>query len=114
MFLAVTAFAIAFGAFSYLGIAGVVVSAVIGISVGVICLIVKPSQIWPMIRTGLITIFGGFVGLMFCPMVHPPYNPGDEFGYIGMGGLIGFVIGISMTASQQSTSETKGSNAENA
>ena len=115
LLLAVTAFATAFGAFSYLGFAGIAVSTLIGVSVGAICLIVKPDQIWPMVRTGLITILGGFIGLMFCPMVHPPYNPGDEFGCIGMGGIVGFLIGISMTASQRTesnaTNERKRKNA---
>ena len=74
LLLAVTTFATAFGAFSYLGFAGIAVSILIGVSVGAICLIVKPDQIWPMVRTGMITILGGFIGLMFCPMVHPPYN----------------------------------------
>ena len=103
MLLAATAFAAAFGAFSYLGFAGIFASSVVGISVGLICLIVKTDQIWPMLRTGLLTIIGGFIGVMFCPMVHPPYNPGDEFSYIGIGGFIGFFVGISMTSSRQDT-----------
>ena len=67
LLLAVTAFATAFSAFSYLGFAGIAVSTLIGVSVGAICLIVKPDQIWPMVRTGLMTILGGFNGLMFAP-----------------------------------------------
>ena len=106
MLLAVTAFAIAFGAFSYLGIAGAVVSTVIGMSVGLICLIVNPNQIWPMIRTGLITIFGGVVGLVFYFTVHSPYLSGGELVFIGVGGMIGFVIGSKINALQQRKPET--------
>ena len=106
MFLAATAFAIAFAAFSYLGISGIVVSAVTGMCVGLICLIVKPNQIWPMIRTGLTTIFGGFVGLMLYPMILGNSSGNDALGVIGMGGLIGFAIGCSMTASQCQKRET--------
>jgi len=109
LFLAVTAFGIAFGAFSYLGVAGIVVSAVVGLSVGAICLIIKSNQIWPMTRTGLITIFGGFVGLLFCPM----NNPGDEIGHIAMCGFVGFVIGISMTASQRPKTDKSGTEPKN-
>jgi len=74
--------------------------------VGLICLIVKPNQIWPMIRTGLTTIFGGFVGLMLYPMILGNSSGNDALGVIGMGGLIGFAIGCSMTASQCQKRET--------
>jgi hypothetical protein len=115
LLLAVAAFAVALGPFCQRGVAGIVVSLVVGLSVGLICIVVKRNQIWPMTRTGLLTVLGGFVGLMFCPMIHPPYNPGDEFWYIGIGGLIGFAIGVSMTASQQSEtddSDTEDQNGE--
>ena len=97
--LAVPAFVLAFAAFSRYDVAGVIVSVVVGSCTGLICLIVKPNWIWPMIRTGLLSVLGGFVGRMFCPMVHPPYNPGDELYYIGMGIAVGFVVGGIMNTS---------------
>ena len=93
MLLAVAAFVFAFAAFSRYDVAGIIVSVVVGSCTGLICLIVKPNLIWPMIRTGLLSVLGGFVGRLFCPMVHPPYNPGDELYYIGMGIAVGFVVG---------------------
>lgn len=100
--LAATAFAIVVGAMRPSGVDEIVLSAVIGSSVGGIWLVVKRNQIWPMIRTGLLVIVGGLVGFSFCPMVHPPYQPGDEIGNTAVGCLVGFLLGGSITASQLS------------
>lgn len=39
---------------------------------------------------------GVFVGFMACPMVHPPYEPGDEFRYMIGGAVVGWIVGVTI------------------
>ena len=97
LLLAVSVFSLAFGALSNLGVEGVTVAIWIGLSVGLICLIVKPKQIWPMFRTVICIIAGGVLGTLFCPTPQPPAKSFETECAI-IGGFIGFIIGISITA----------------
>ena len=93
MLLAVTAFGVAFGAFSHFGTAGVSVSAIVGLSTGLICLMVRPIQAWRTIRMMLLTVLGGFLGLLLGFVTHPTYNSGGVNWYVAVGGVAGFVAG---------------------
>ncbi len=39
---------------------------------------------------------GVFLGFMRCPMVHPPYEPGDEFRYMIGGAIVGWLVGTTI------------------
>jgi len=93
LLLAVTAFAIALSAFGHMGAAGVCVSVIVGISTGLICLIVSPIQVWRALRMLLLTVLGGFLGLLLSAAVPSAYNSADVNWYAAVGGVVGFVTG---------------------
>ena len=40
------------------------------------------------------SVLGMFVGLMLCPAVHPPHEPGDEIRYMIGGAILGWIAGV--------------------
>lgn len=84
-------FALVFGATMPLGIPSALLFAV---PLSALALVVRASDTGPMICSVVFCGLGAFVGLLCCPMVRPPYAPGDEFFFMIAGALVGWTVGI--------------------
>ena len=113
MLLAVASVSMAFSAFSYLGFEGIVVSSVIGLCVGVLCLVVKRNQIWPMVRTVCFTVAGCFAGVLCALVTSTGLLMSDPIPLIEAGGLLGFLAGVSKTAFDSDEKKLHSKSAEN-
>jgi hypothetical protein len=94
---AVTTFSLTFGLTSFLwkldSILAVGLSFIISLCCMLIVLIANQRDCARMIVSVTCTVFGGVLGFMFTPPVHPPYEPGDEFYYAIPGVIIGWIVG---------------------
>lgn len=61
-----------------------------------IVLIAKGRDAGSIIRSAISCGLGALVGLIFCPPIHPPYEPGDEFRYMMVGAVAGWVVGLAV------------------
>ena len=101
LLLAVGAMAIAFGVFGSMGIGGVASAVVIGTSLGAVCLILKPDQVWPVTRTALIVTCCGLFALLFMADRNPP-NDGARLEFVAVGCIIGVMSAILISLSDTS------------
>ena len=71
-----------------------VFAAFIGGLSAVIALHAEERHIRPLFRMFLTCGVGLLIGLVFCPAVHPPYQPGDEYRYMLLGAIGGWIVGL--------------------
>ena len=94
LMLAIAGFAAILGLIKPLGprsIPGVLIASS---AVALIVLITAERHAWPIIRSLTTCVFGAFVGFIMCPMIRPPYESGDEFRYMMVGAIFGWLIGV--------------------
>lgn len=95
MLLVVAIFAAAAAAFvKLLGLWGIPVAISVAIPPSGIALLAKSGDAALIFRSVVFCGLGAFVGLLFCPAIHPPYEPGDEFRYMIVGSIIGWISGF--------------------
>lgn len=92
MFLAVTAFAIVFSGLTYIGDEGIV-AAIAGAGAAAVCLFVKPKEVLPQIRIGLVAALGALIGFILLLVFSPAYQ-GGQVGFFLLAGFIGLLVGI--------------------
>jgi hypothetical protein len=63
-------------------------------AIALIALIAKRHHVRYIVRSFLCCAIGVFVAGFFCPAVHPPYEPGDEFRYMMAGAFLGWLAGL--------------------
>ena len=102
LLLAVGATALAFGVFGSMGAGGVALAVVIGTSLGGVCLILKPEQVWPVTRTALIVTCCGLFALLFMADRNPP-NDGARLEFVAVGCFIGLMCAILMSLTDTSS-----------
>jgi hypothetical protein len=91
LLLAVAVFGVVFGATMPLGILSALLFA---IPLSAFALVVRASDTRPIIRSVVFSGLGAFVALLCCPMIRPPYEPGDEFVLMMAGALVGWTVGV--------------------
>ena len=91
---ATIAFAVPFALLDLNGKPGVVIASVVSICLGLIVLLTKRGQIWPLVQIVIFGILGIMFGFALGPTVHPPNS--SKFGYMIGGCLIGCIVGIAL------------------
>lgn len=72
---------------------GELILAIVGaIPSAVLVLVVRKRDRVAIIRTLLLSGAGAVIGLLFCPMIRPPYDFGDEYRYMIVGVLVGGLL----------------------
>lgn len=99
LLLAVAIFAVAFQIVRPLGLFGVPVGFFMAIPMSSLLLVARRQHTRAIVRSLVFCGLGALGGFMFCPSIHPPYEPGDEYRYMIAGVIIAWVIGVATTKS---------------
>jgi hypothetical protein len=98
LFLVIAVFAAAFGLTKWLELGSIFVALPAAIPLSGIVLSSKAHDVMPIIRSLVFCGIGAFVGSLLCPMVRPPYEYGNEFLYMIVGAVIGWLFGLALRA----------------
>lgn len=96
LLLVVAVFAVVFAATKPLGSVGILIGLLISLPISGIVLVARRDHTAAIIWSVVSSALGMFVAAMFCPAVHPPHEPGDEFRYMIFGAIVGWTIGIAI------------------
>lgn len=99
MLVCVTAFAIAYARFADDTLLGTWVPIIVGGSVGTLCLVVAPNEIWPTTRTALFTIAGAVCVPIVVSAAFPVSHVRFDWTSIWIGVSVGFLAGCWITKS---------------
>ena len=79
-----------------LGAIGILFALPFGVPIALIALIARRHHTKPIIRSIVSCIIGATLGFLFCPKVHPPYEPADAFEYMIVGVIVVWLIGLTI------------------
>jgi hypothetical protein len=88
---------------------GVPFALLVAIPFSGIVLVAKTHDVIPMVRSLVFCGLGALIAVSLSPAIRPPYQLGDEFGYMIVGAFVGWLIGLGIAPRRPSddTSDTE-------